>query len=150
MTAGEELLMRQGQTGTGVDKICESTGGRDGKCCVKLHVQRREGKRQQQGKSDEGVEDEKGRGVDEICKRTEGEMWLIGQNCKNNLCRILHKLRYFKGNLAWRVKVAHFPQLCEKENVLKIGHLELIQLWYLCPGFYGSYGTGAILIFLDP
>jgi hypothetical protein len=23
------------------------------------------------------------------------------------------------------------------ENVLRIGHLELIQWWYLCPGFYG-------------
>ena len=25
-------------------------------------------------------------------------------SCKNNLCRILHKLRYLKGKLGWRVK----------------------------------------------
>jgi hypothetical protein len=24
------------------------------------------------------------------------------------------------------------------KNVLKIRHLQLIQWWYLCPGFYGS------------
>ena len=33
------------------------------------------------------------------------------------------------------------------ENVQKIGHLELIQWWYLCPGFYGSRRlVGMILV----
>jgi hypothetical protein len=27
------------------------------------------------------------------------------------------------------------------ENVQKIGHLELIQWWYLCPSFYGILPT---------